>query len=78
MRVCWPLQPSRNRDVHFILFECLIWKAYSKKKNTRIVTYNNKRCISLRASLMRQLAWLDLATLEPVLHLYVTRSTCQQ
>ena len=76
MRVCWSLQPSRTQDVHLVRMSHM--ENICKKKYTRIVTYNNKRCISLRASLMRQLAWLDLATLEPVLHLYVTRSTCQQ
>lgn len=50
---------------------------HMQKKYTRIVTYNNKRCISENASPMQQLAWHDLATLGPVLQPYVTWSICQ-
>lgn len=75
MRVCWPLQPSRTQDVHLVRM-CHMENICEKKKNTRFVTYNNKRCISENASAMQQLAWHDLATLGPVLQLYVTWSIC--
>ena len=75
MRVCWSLQPSRTQDVHLVRMSHM--ENICKKKYTRIVTYNNKRCISENASAMQQLAWHDLATLGPVLQLYVTWSICQ-
>ena len=75
MRVCWPLQPSRTQDVHLVRMSHM--ENICKKKYTRIVTYNNKRCISENASPMQQLAWHDLATLGPVLQPYVTWSICQ-
>lgn len=75
MRVCWSLQPSRTQDVHLVRMSHM--ENICKKKYTRIVTYNNKRCISENASPMQQLAWHDLATLGPVLQPYVTWSICQ-